>query len=244
MGTFEATTIAEGAAPSDRASRPRDAKVLEARGLRKQWRSASVPVLDGVDLDLLAGTATWVGGENGAGKTTLLRIVAGLITADSGEIRVSGLDIERDRRAYQQRIGFLSAGNTGLFNRLTVRRHFDYWARLAFVPRDRRAIAIEDSLDRFNLRELADRRVERMSMGQRQRVRLAMIFLHRPKMLLLDEALTSLDGQGAALLYAACTDVLERRGAILACSPTGERDDEIDFTRRFLLEDGRLRRVE
>jgi ABC-type multidrug transport system ATPase subunit len=243
MGSSEATAIADSSAPADRASRPPDAPVLEARRLSKQWRSSKLQVLDGVDLDLMPGTATWVGGENGAGKTTLLRIISGLITADSGDVRLFGLDIERDRRAYQQYIGFLSAGNTGLFNRLSVRRHFDYWARLAFVPRTERKAAIEESLDRFNLRELADRRVERMSMGQRQRVRLAMIFLHRPKMLLLDEALTSLDGQGAALLHAACTDVLEHGGAILACSPTGERDDEIDFSRRFLLDDGHLRLI-
>ena len=244
MGPSEATAIADTPALSDRAGPAADAPVLEARGLSKQWRSSKLQVLDRVDLDLMPGTATWVGGENGAGKTTLLRVASGLITADSGDVRVFGFDIERDQRAYQQRIGFLSAGNTGLFNRLTVRRHFDYWARLAFVPRGERKGAIEDSLDRFNLRELADRRVERMSMGQRQRVRLAMIFLHRPKVLLLDEALTRLDGQGAALLHAACTDVLERRGAILACSPTGKRDDEIDFTRRFLLADGRLEVVE
>jgi ABC-type multidrug transport system ATPase subunit len=244
MGPSEATAIAAPSASSNGDGRAAGAPVLEARGLSKQWRSSKLQVLDRVDLDLMPGTATWVGGENGAGKTTLLRIVSGLITADSGEVRLFGLDIEHDRRAYQQHVGFLSAGNTGLFNRLSVRRHFDYWARLAFVPRDKRAEAAEESLDRFNLRELADRRVERMSMGQRQRVRLALVFLHRPKMLLLDEALTSLDGQGAALLHAACTEVLDRGGAILACSPTGERHDEISFSRRFLLDDGHLETVE
>lgn len=244
MGPSEATVISEAPAPSSLASRSAAEPVLEARNLNKQWRSNKLQVLDEVNLDLMPGTATWVGGENGAGKTTLLRILSGLITADSGEVRIFGLDIERDRRAYQQHVGFLSAGNTGLFNRLSVKRHFAYWARLAFVPRDQRAQAAEESLDRFNLHELADRRVERMSMGQRQRVRLALVFLHRPKMLFLDEALTSLDGQGAELLHAACTEVMDRGGAILACSPTGERDDEIDFGRRFLLDGGRLERVE
>lgn len=243
MGPPEATALADASTPSVRGVRAVDSPVLEVGNVTKRWRSSSQSVLDNVDLTLLPGTATWVGGENGAGKTTLLRIIAGLITPDSGHVRMFGLDIERDRRAYQQRVGFLSAGNTGLFNRLTVRRHFDYWSRLAFVPRDQRGSAVEESLDRFKLHDLADRRVERMSMGQRQRVRIAMTFLHRPDMLLLDEARTSLDEQGAALLRAACSEVLERGGAILACSPTGERDDEVSFSQRFVLQEGRLGEV-
>lgn len=212
---------------------------LRLAGVAKRWRRGQPPVLGYIDLNLAPGTATWIGGQNGAGKTTLLRIAAGLIAADEGSVRLHGLDVERQRRRYHARVGFLSAGSTGLYSRLTTRHHLGFWARLAFVPRRRRRGAVERSLERFDLHELADRRVDRMSMGQRQRLRLAMAFLHDPEVVLLDEPHTSLDEEGARLLELASEEVLDRGGAILACGPTGEPGGR-GFDRRLELRGGRL----
>lgn len=237
-------TLTEVAAPPPSPTREEAPAVLRVEGVRKSWRKPPRVVLAGIDLSVAPGTATWIGGDNGAGKTTLLRVVAGLIKADAGTIRLDGIDLERDRRRYHEKIGFLSAGNTGLYNRLSVRFHLDYWARLAFIPRRDRAAAVAGALEEFQLGELADRRVERMSMGQRQRVRLAMAFLHRPKLLLLDEARTSLDGLGKELLSAACREALEEGRAILACSPTGETEEDVAFDRKFVIRDGCLEPVQ
>lgn len=229
------------AAPAAGNGRPAQAStLLRVQGVKKSWRKAPRPVLAGIDFSAERGTATWIGGDNGAGKTTFLRVLAGLIKADAGTVRLDGYDLEADRRRYHESIGFLSAGNTGLYNRLTVRFHLDYWARLSFLPRPERGPAVERALEEFRLGELADRRVERMSMGQRQRVRIALAFLHRPCLLLLDEARTSLDAPGKELLGAACRRTLDEGGAIVACSPTGESEEEVRFQRRFLIRDGRL----
>jgi ABC-2 type transport system ATP-binding protein len=210
---------------------------LELLGVTKHWGPKAV--LDGVDLVVEPGQAAHIFGRNGSGKTTLLRIAVGLIRPDGGVIELDGLHPERDRRAYQRQVGFLSAGDRGLYARMTVRDHLRLWARLAFIPRGHTATVIGDALSRFGLGELVTRRVERLSMGQRQRVRLAGVFLHDPSVVMLDEPRNSLDGEGVELLASLLKEFRGRGGSVLWCSPSGEQA-ELDFDRRYELVDGRL----
>jgi ABC-type multidrug transport system ATPase subunit len=217
-----ATSPGSLAEPTPARSR-RDLLVLE--GISKVWDKKRGPVLDAVDLELAAGALVSLIGPNGAGKTTLLRIVAGLIAPDSGSVRLDGLDPFRDRREFQRRLGFLSAGQTGLYARLSVRGHLDYWARVAFVPRPARQRLIERAIERFSLSDFASRRVDRLSMGQRQRARLAMAFLHEPKLVLLDEPQNSLDDDGILLLNRVLGEFTAAEGTAICCSPSGDRVD-------------------
>ena len=225
--------------PPRRQASPPDAFPLTLRGVGKRWHKKQAPVLEGVDLTLDLGTKTWVGGRNGAGKTTLLRIAAGLIDPDRGRAQVWGYTAEESRARYQRLVSFLPAGDRGLYARLTVRRQLEFWARVALIPRAEVGNRVEEAIEAFELAELADRRVDRMSMGQRQRLRIAMTFMTRPEIVLLDEPLTSLDAEGAAVLERAIEGLLARHGALLWCSPSGERLEE-EFDARLLLEDGRL----
>jgi ABC-type multidrug transport system ATPase subunit len=197
------------------------------------------PVLDGVSFTVPRGAAVWVTGGNGAGKTTLMRILSGLIRPDSGEVSLDGLDPERERREYQQHIGTLAAGDRGLFARLSVRRHLQVWAGVAFVPRSEQATQIASTAARFGLEQLLDARVDRISMGQRQRVRMAMTFLHRPTLALLDEPLNSLDDEGGELLRAGISEVLAQGGACLWFSPGNDRPG-FDFRNHWQLANGAL----
>jgi ABC-type multidrug transport system ATPase subunit len=217
-----------------------DAAAIELRGIVKRWRRRDEPVLDGVDLEVGRGSVIRVTGRNGAGKTTLLRIAAGLIGAERGVATVDGLRASpRHHRDYRARIGLLTAGSTGLYARLSVRRHLDLWARLALLPPDGRAPAVERALDEFMLGELASQRVDRISMGQRQRARLAMAFLHRPLVALLDEPTTSLDDIGAELLSNAVRGLCDRGGAVIWCCPTGDAP-AVHFDRTYVLDGGAL----
>jgi ABC-2 type transport system ATP-binding protein len=224
----EASTVGDVRAP-----------LLRMEGIVKHWPKAAAPVLDGVALDVEPGTAVAISGRNGAGKTTLLRIAASLIVPDAGSVRVCDLDPERDRTDYQRSIGFVSAGNSGLYARLTVEHHLAYWSRLALMPRSSRDDAVAATIDRFELRELCGQRVDRLSMGQRQRLRVSLAFLHRPPLVLLDEPRTSLDEEAAALLAGAVRDVTARGGAAVVCSPSGE-PDWLHFDRRYVVAGGRL----
>lgn len=211
-------------------------------GIWRYWGRGRnrLAVLRGLDLDVAAGTAVWIGGRNGVGKTTLLRIATGILAADAGSVTIDGITADQSWREYHRRIGFLSAGDRGLYARVSVRRHLEYWARVAFLPRRERNQAVEDALVRFDLAEIAKRRADRLSQGQRQRLRLALTVVHRPKVLLLDEPRNSLDSDGLRMLSTAVRDVLATGGAIVWCSPAGEAQP-VEFDRTYLIEDGHLK---
>jgi ABC-type multidrug transport system ATPase subunit len=221
------------------APRAARAPLLRMERIVKRWPKAPAPVLDGVGLHLRPGAVIAIDGRNGAGKTTLLRIAAGLITPDAGTVRIDGLDLERERTECHRRIGFLSAGNTGLYGRLTVEQHLAFWARVAMIPRAERAPAIARTTADLELAELCGRRVDRLSMGQRQRLRIGLALLHSPKLLLLDEPRTSLDLDGTALLAAAVERIVAAGGAAVVCLPTGE-PDFLGFDARFTVDGGRV----
>jgi ABC-2 type transport system ATP-binding protein len=236
------TSVAEQYTPVRAATGLDMARPLMVSGLTKRWHADLPPVLDGLELALEPGTVTWVGGRNGAGKTTLLRIAAGLIEPDAGNVRVCGLTARRQRLRYQQLVSFLPAGDRGLYARLTVRRQLEFSARIAMIRGAHVAGTVADAIAAFDLAGLADRRVDRMSMGQRHRLRIAITFLARPEVVLLDEPLTSLDDEGASLLQSAIDGVIARDGAVLWCSPSGELLD-VHFDDRWVIERGRLVRA-
>jgi ABC-2 type transport system ATP-binding protein len=125
---------------------------------------------------------------------------------------------------------------------MSVKNHLDYWARLALLRAAERPIAIGKMLARFDLIPLASSRVDRLSMGQRQRVRLAMAFLHEPKVVLLDEPRNSLDESGLASLTQALSDFTAGGGTAVWCAPTADGDPAPSQV-TYQLEDGKLRRA-
>ena len=230
-------------APTEPAASAPGEPILELEGLYHRWKGPKPPVLDDVSLTLRAGEVTWVGGRNGVGKTTLLRLAAGILLPQRGSVRIGELTPASKGGVYQRQIGFLSAGDRGLQARMRVSQQLDYWARLAYVPRERRGELVGVSIERFGLEEFAERRVDRMSMGQRQRIRLAMAFLHEPRVLLLDEPRNSLDDDGYRLLGEQIERASASGAAVLWCSPRGE-DRVLACDTGYTLEDGHLERVE
>ncbi len=190
---------------------------LEISGVRRSFGPREI--LHGVDLTAPAGTRGFLGGHNGAGKTTLLRIIAGVLAPQAGHVRLNGLDPIGDRRVYQRHLGYLPAGNGGLYARLTVRQNLEFWGALALLKGSERRDRLDSTITEFGLDDLAESRTDRISMGQRQRVRLAMTFIHRPTVILLDEPHTSLDDPALELLRLALDAHHARGGTSLWCAP-------------------------
>ena len=196
-------------------------------------------VLRAVSLSLPVGSVGWLNGPNGCGKTTLLRIVVGIVAADAGNVRLFGVTTSDGRRAYHRRLGWLPAGDRTLHARLTAEQNVDLAAAMALIPRAVREALCAAALERFGARDLADRRVDRLSLGQRQRVRLACATVHDPDVLLLDEPYTSLDEGGLELLAAALAELTARGGAALWASPSLE-GGKLPADQAFTLSDGRV----
>jgi ABC-2 type transport system ATP-binding protein len=236
---FTSTRQADPALPTTLDPR---STVLSLAGIWRYWGRGKNrwAVLRGIDLDVAPGTIIGIGGKNGAGKTTLLRIATAILSPDAGTVTVDGIPSDASWREYHRRIGFLSAGDRGLYPRFSVRGHLDYCARIAFIPRTMRRQAVDEALIRFGLTDLAGRRADRLSQGQRQRLRLALTVVHRPQVLLLDEPRNSLDDEGLTMLSAAIEEVLARGGAVVWCSPAGE-EQPVEFDRRLVIDGGTLR---
>ncbi len=166
---------------------------LELRALRKSFRSLAV---DGLDLTVTPGEVYALLGPNGAGKTTSLRMVAGLLPADSGEIRVFGVDVRRHPVEAKRLVAWLP-DEPQLYDKLDPIEYLEFVAGLWGVApalARRRAEALLESL---GLAEQRRQRCESFSKGMRQKVALAGALIHEPRLLMLDEPLTGLDAGSA-----------------------------------------------
>jgi heme exporter protein A len=173
------------------------APALDARGLHRDFSGR--PVLRGVDLTLEAGETVVLLGANGAGKSTLLRILALLLRAREGAIRIGGHDVERARAEALRCVGYLGH-ESGCYPDLTARENLEFAAELFGAVNPAR---IDELLAWTGLADAVRRPLRACSRGMVQRVALARALLHRPSLVLLDEPFTGLDP--------AATDALDAR---------------------------------
>jgi multiple sugar transport system ATP-binding protein len=162
---------------------------LELKGVRKAF--GSTPVLDDVSLELESREFIAFLGPSGSGKSTLLRIIAGLETADSGEVWLEG-----------RRIDKLPPGDRGvamvfqhyaLYPHMSVRENMAFGLKNAGVAKDEIARRIDDAAKVLEIDPLLERKPAQLSGGQRQRVAIGRALVKEPKLFLLDEPLSNLD---------------------------------------------------
>lgn len=172
--------------------------MLSVNNLQKSY--GSFQAVRGVSFDAGRGETLGLLGPNGAGKTTTVSIVAGLLRADSGEVRVDGQKIESDTSPVKQKIGLVPQ-DLALFDEMSARRNLELFGALYGIAGAAASKEIDRVLTLTNLRDRANDRVDAFSGGMKRRLNLAAALLHDPQVLLLDEPTTGVDPQSRNAIF-------------------------------------------
>ena len=169
------------------------AAALEILNLHKRF---SEPAVDDLSLKVRSGEFYALLGPNGAGKTTTLRMVAGLLQADAGMVRVCGIDAFADPIAAKQVLAWVP-DEPMVYDKLTPLEYLEFVAGLWSMQPDLARFKADTLLESFGLAPHANDRCGGFSKGMRQKVALAGALIHEPRLIILDEPLTGLDAGSA-----------------------------------------------
>ncbi|RCS29266.1 ATP-binding cassette domain-containing protein [Rhodanobacter denitrificans] len=164
--------------------------MIEVRDLHKAF--GAVKAVDGVGFSARDGEITGLLGPNGAGKTTTLRMLYTLMAPDRGQVLVDGIDGAVDPLGVRRQLGVLPDAR-GLYKRLSARENIDYFGRLHGLPEDLLASRREALVKALEMEDIADRRTEGFSQGQRVKTAIARALVHDPRNVILDEPTNGLD---------------------------------------------------
>ncbi|MBP1474254.1 ATP-binding cassette domain-containing protein [Frateuria sp. MAH-13] len=164
--------------------------MIEVKDLHKAF--GAVKAVDGVSFTARDGEITGLLGPNGAGKTTTLRMLYTLMTPDRGQVLIDGVDAATDALTVRRRLGVLPDAR-GLYKRLTARENIDYFAHLQGLPDDEVRSRRDALIEALDMADIADRRTEGFSQGQRVKTAIARALVHDPRNVILDEPTNGLD---------------------------------------------------
>jgi ABC-2 type transport system ATP-binding protein len=209
---------------------------IAVSGLRKAF--ADKTVLDGIDLDVPAGTVFSLLGPNGAGKTTTVNVLATLMKADAGTVRVAGHDIATETKAVRAAIGV-----TGQFaavdELLTGQENLQLMADLKRVGAGEGRRVVTGLLKRFDLVESAQKLVSTYSGGMRRKLDLAMTLVGSPQIIFLDEPTTGLDPRSRRTMWDIIRELVADGVTIFLTTQHLEEADQL-ADRIAVLDQGRL----
>jgi len=164
--------------------------MIVVNNLKKSF--GDVKAVNDVSFEARDGEITGLLGPNGAGKTTTLRMLYSLLPPDAGEIRIDGLDPQKDAMAIKRTLGVVPDGR-GIYDRLTARENIAYYGELHRMDKAAIDQRIGDLTQTLSMEDFIDRRTEGFSQGQRVKVAIARAMIHEPQTVLMDEPSNGLD---------------------------------------------------
>ena len=163
---------------------------IDVHGLSKRF--GTLQAVDNVSLQIEHGHITGFLGPNGSGKTTSLRMLCGLLTPDSGEGQVLGLEFPREAEEIKRQTGYMTQ-RFSLYEDLTIEENLTFIARVYGL--DRVSLKVDETLDKLGLTHRRKQLAGTLSGGWKQRLALAAAVMHEPRLLLLDEPTAGVDPQ-------------------------------------------------
>jgi ABC-2 type transport system ATP-binding protein len=210
--------------------------VIVTRGLTRRFGGKTA--VDHVDLQVRRGEVYGFLGPNGSGKSTTIRLLCGLLLPTEGSIEVLGLSIPKDAEALKKRMGYMTQ-NFSLYTDLSVLENLIFVANIHGLVRAKAKQRVDELLEIYWLREVADQLAGTLSGGQRQRVALAAAVLHKPELIFLDEPTSAVDPQSRRDFWDSLF-ALADQGTTLLVS-THYMDEAERCHRIAILDSGRLR---
>src|SRR5687768_12271611 len=206
-------------------------EILEVRDVVKTF--ASVRAVDGVSFAVRRGTITGLLGRNGAGKTTTIRMITGIFMPDSGEIQWLGGDT--GTTPFRDRIGYLPE-ERGLYRQMKVVELLVFLAAIKSRGAAEVRPKIDHWLERFELTDKRNAKVEELSKGNQQKIQLIGTLLHDPDLIILDEPQSGLDPVNMVLVRTLLRELREQgKTVLLSTHMMGEAErmaDEIVLVHR------------
>jgi ABC-2 type transport system ATP-binding protein len=210
--------------------------VIITEGLRKRF--GDKVALDGVDLNVAAGTVCGLLGPNGAGKTTAVRILTTLLRADGGHAEVAGFDVARDPDRVRESIGLVGQ-HAAVDEVLSAQQNLELFGRLYHLSKADARTRAGELLARFDLADTGTKPVAKFSGGMRRRLDLAASLILAPRVLFLDEPTAGLDPRGRNEVWAAVRALVAEGTTVLLTTQYLDEADQL-ADRISLVDNGRV----
>lgn len=221
-------------APAPAAAKQQES-ILVAQDLHKHYRA--VKAVDGVSLSLTPGRTLGFLGPNGAGKSTTMKMLCGQVVPDSGTVVIDGHDLAAAPLAGRRAIGYLPQ-RLPLYPEMTPRSYLHHIARLKGIRSGERRREVHDCLHACAIEPVADRAIDKLSGGNRQRVGLAQALLGSPPILILDEPTAGLDPAQTANFRDLLRGLGEKHAVLVSTHIMGEVEACCDDV--LIVQDGRV----
>jgi ABC-type multidrug transport system, ATPase component len=164
--------------------------MLVIKNLEKSY--GRFKALNGLSLEIKKGEIFGFVGPNGAGKTTSMKIISGLLSPDSGEVYIEGVDAIKNNKILKEKIGYMP-DFFGVYDNLTALEYLEFYASVyGILGEEGRKLSLE-LLELVNLADKRDSNVNGLSRGMKQRLCLARCLVHNPELLILDEPASGMD---------------------------------------------------
>ena len=212
--------------------------MIDIRKLRKTYRGAAHPSVDGLTLHVSEGDLFGLLGPNGAGKTTILSVLCGLCPYDTGEVKIGGLDVRCEMRRIRRMIGIVPQ-EIALYPELTLRENLHFFGGIQGIPSDTLRERIDNYIERFDLIPHLSKRTAYLSGGMKRKFNLIVAMLHRPRVLFLDEPTVGVDVLSKQEIVAHL-QVLHREGMTIVYTSHDMAEAEKLCTQVVLMDRGRI----